>query len=111
VSRQLAEDLVASFRRDGLAVHAFNPIRQSVIRSGREWVPAVIRYNAIPARILLEVCNLNNPEDHALIQTRSYRENVARGVVEALSSFYSGPPARPKKAASGESSSRSRRKR
>ena len=93
VSRQLAEDIIASFRGDGLAVHAFNPIRQSVIRSGHEWVPAVLRYNAIPARVLLEVCNLNNEEDHALIQTRTFRENVARSVVEALSSFYSGPPA------------------
>jgi len=94
VSRQLAETVIASFRRSSLPVHPFNPIRQSVIRSGREWVPAVLRYNAVPARILLEVCNLNNEEDHALIQTRKYREGVARGVVEALSSFYSGPPAR-----------------
>jgi N-acetylmuramoyl-L-alanine amidase len=105
VSRQLAEAIVASFRRDRLAVHAFNPIRQSVIRSGREWVPAVIRYNAIPARVLLEVCNLNNPEDHDLIQTRSYRENVARGVIEALSAFYSGPPAKTKKETVAETSS------
>jgi N-acetylmuramoyl-L-alanine amidase len=81
-----------------VAVHAFNPIRPSVIRGGREWVPAVLRYNAIPARALLEVCNLNNPEDHALIQTRRYRENVARGVVEALSAFYSGPAPAGKKA-------------
>jgi len=96
VSRQLAEAIVGSLRRDGLAVHAFNPIRGSVIRSGREWVPAVIRYNAVPARVLLEVCNLNNEDDHALIQTRRYRENVARSVVEALSAFYSGPPAKGK---------------
>jgi N-acetylmuramoyl-L-alanine amidase len=106
VSRQLAEQIIGSFRRDGLAVHAFNPIRQSVIRSGREWVPAVLRYNAIPARALLEVCNLNNPEDHALIQTRHYRENVARGVVEALSSFYSGPAPKGKKASRTEASVR-----
>jgi N-acetylmuramoyl-L-alanine amidase len=106
VSRQLAEQIIGSFRRDGLAVHAFNPIRQSVIRSGREWVPAVLRYNAIPARALLEVCNLNNPEDHALIQTRHYRENVARGVVEALSAFYSGPAPKGKKASRTEAAAR-----
>jgi N-acetylmuramoyl-L-alanine amidase len=106
VSRQLAEQVIGSFRRDGLAVHAFNPIRQSVIRSGREWVPAVLRYNAIPARALLEVCNLNNPEDHALIQTRRYRENVARGVVEALSAFYSGPAPKGKKPSRTEAAAR-----
>jgi len=52
------------------------------------------------------VCNLNNTEDHALIQTRSYRERVARGVVEALSGFYSGPPAKTKKDSVAETSSR-----
>ena len=109
VSRQLAEDIIGSLRRDDLPVHAFNPIRQSVIRSGREWVPAVLRYNAIPARALLEVCNLNNEEDHALIQTRKYRESVARSVVEALSAFYSGPPAKPRKGAAAESSMKRRR--
>ena len=108
VSRQLAEKIIASFRRDGLTVHPFNPIRQSVIRGGREWVPAVLRYNAVPARALIEVCNLNNEEDNALMQTRKYRENLARGVVEALSTFYSGPPPKAGRAETAESR-RSRR--
>ena len=90
VSRGLAEKIIGAFRRDELPVHAFHPIRESVIRSGRQWVPAVIRYNEVPARALLEVCNLNNGEDLALIQTRKYRESVARGIVAALSSFYDG---------------------
>jgi N-acetylmuramoyl-L-alanine amidase len=90
VSRQLAEKIVGAFQRESLPVHPYNPIRENVIRSGRKWVPAVIRYNRIPARVLLEVCNLNNGEDRALLQTRRYREKVARSVVEALSAYYDG---------------------
>ncbi len=92
ISRGLAEKIIGAFRRDELPVHAFHPIRESVIRSGRQWVPAVIRYNSVPARALLEICNLNNEEDLALIQTRKYRQSVARGIVAALSSFYDGAP-------------------
>jgi N-acetylmuramoyl-L-alanine amidase len=90
MSRELAEKIVAAFRADDLPLHAFEPIRKNVIRSGREWVPAILRYNRIPARVLLEVCNLNNPEDRRLLMTRSYRDRVARAVVSALIDFYGG---------------------
>ena len=94
VSRDLAEKIVASFRAENLPLHAFQPIRRNVIRGGREWVPAILRYNRIPARVLLEVCNLNNPEDRKLLLTRAYRDRVARALVSALITFYggAGPP-------------------
>ncbi len=90
VSRDLAERIVASFRAEGLPLHAFEPIRRNVIRSGREWVPAILRYNRIPARVLVEICNLNNPDDRRLLRTRAYRENVAFALVDALVAFYKG---------------------
>ena len=40
--------------------------------------------------MLLEVCNLNNPEDRALLVTKAYRDRVARAVVSALVDFYGG---------------------
>ncbi len=80
----------ASFRAAGLPLHAFDPIRRNVIRGGREWVPAILRYNRIPARVLVEVCNLNNPDDRRLLQTAAYREKVAEALVEALVRFYGG---------------------
>ena len=43
-----------------------------------------------PARVLVEVCNLNNPEDRRLLQTRQYREKVAEALVAALVGFYGG---------------------
>jgi len=90
VSRDLAERIVAAFRADNLPLHAFQPIRLNVIRGGKEWVPAILRYNRIPARVLLEVCNLNNPEDRKLLVTSAYRDRVARALVSGLVAFYGG---------------------
>ncbi len=53
-------------------------------------MPAILRYNRIPARILVEVCNLNNPDDRKLLRTRAYREKVAEALVDALIDFYGG---------------------
>lgn len=90
ISTDLAEHIVAAFRAADLPLHAFEPVRRNVIRGGREWVPAILRYNRIPARVLVEVCNLNNPEDRQLLRTRDYRERVARALVAALIEFYGG---------------------
>ncbi len=90
VSQDLADRVVASFREDGLPLHAFQPVRRNVIRGGREWVPAILRYNRIPARILVEVCNLNNPDDRRLLRTRTYRDKVAEALVDAMIDFYGG---------------------
>lgn len=90
VSRDLADNIVRAFRTAALPLHAFQPVRRNVIRGGREWVPAILRYNRIPARVLVEVCNLNNPEDRKLLVTRGYRDRVARALVSALVAFYGG---------------------
>lgn len=109
VSRDLGEKLIGAFRENSLPVHTFNPIRENVIRRGREWVPAVLRYNEIPARALLEVCNLNNEDDRALIETRLYREKVARAVVAALSRFYEPGERRHRRPSLEKTASRRRR--
>ena len=94
LSRDLAAHLLAAFRAEGLAVHPFKPVRETVIRNRRKWVPAVLRYNHVPAKVLLEVCNLANPDDRALIQTRAFREKVAQAMVEGILGYY-GPADRP----------------
>ena len=105
VSRHLAEKIVGAFRALGLPLHAFQPIRRNVIRGGREWVPAILRYNRIPARVLIEVCNLNNPEDRRLLVSRKYREKVAQAIVTALVEFYGGSGSQTVTARKGSSSS------
>lgn len=88
LSRNLAQSIINSFTNNQLAVHPFNPLRDEVIRNGREWVPAVIRYNLVPTRILLEICNLGNKQDRALMKTRKYRQEVAEAIYEGLVHFY-----------------------
>ena len=51
-------------------------------------MPAVIRYNAIPSEVLLEVCNLNNSADRKLIQTRKFRQDVAEAIVQGVLAYY-----------------------
>jgi len=45
--------------------------------------------------VLIEVCNLNNPEDRKLLRTRAYREKVAGAIADALVAFYGGTPSAP----------------
>ncbi|MEZ5331535.1 MAG: N-acetylmuramoyl-L-alanine amidase [Thermoanaerobaculia bacterium] len=88
LSRDLAGHLVDAFLADGLPVHEDRPVREKIVRSGRPWVPAVLRYNEIPAGVLLEVCNLVNPEDRKLLLTQRYRQQVAEAVVQGILSYY-----------------------
>ena len=60
----------------------------NVVRNGREWVPAVIRYNLIPTRLLLEICNLGNDKDRALMKTKKYRQRVAEAIYQGLVNYY-----------------------
>jgi N-acetylmuramoyl-L-alanine amidase len=96
LSRELAKQIIGAFEERGLPVHPFTPVRDHIIRNRSEWVPAVLRYNSVPAKMLLEVCNLNNDLDRRLLQTRSYRQNVAAAMLGGLLAYYgqgAAPPA------------------
>jgi len=90
LSRDLADHLIQQFRRSRLAVHPNQPVRDRIVRgrNSRPWVPAVLRYNGIPAKVLLEICNLANAEDRALVKTRAFRERVAEAIVAGLLDYY-----------------------
>lgn len=88
LSRDLAGHLIDAFLAGGLPVHDDRPVREKIVRSGRPWVPAVLRYNEIPAGVLLEVCNLLNPEDRKLLLTQRYRQQVAEAVVQGILAYY-----------------------
>lgn len=89
LSRELAESLMDSFRDKGLPVHPFEPVRDNVIRNRKEWVPAVIRNNQVPTRLLLEVCNLGNRKDRELLKTKKYRQQLAEAIYRGIVDFYS----------------------
>jgi N-acetylmuramoyl-L-alanine amidase len=88
LSRELAKQIIAAFTGQDLLVHPFSPVRDKIIRNNGTWVPAVLRYNSIPAKILLEVCNLANEQDRKLVQTRDWRQKVAEAVVQGLLAYY-----------------------
>jgi N-acetylmuramoyl-L-alanine amidase len=88
LSRELAASIIGAFSENGLKVHPFAPVRDNVIRHGREWVPAVIRHNQVPTRLLLEVCNLGNRRDRELMKTRKYRQQLAESIFEGIVDFY-----------------------
>jgi N-acetylmuramoyl-L-alanine amidase len=69
-------------------MHPYQPVRDHVVRRGRAWVPAVIRCARVPAKVLLEVGNLNNDQDRALLCKPEFREAIARAFVDAVRSYY-----------------------
>jgi len=98
LSRQFAADLVAVFRRRGVAVEPYRPIRAQIIRRGRSWVPAVLRCNEVPVEVLIEVSNLSNLADSRLLADPAYRQKVADAYVEGLQDYYGGPSRAPRPA-------------
>lgn len=98
LSRQLAEKILGSFRRHNLAVHREKPIRDRIIRCRRcrPFVPAVVRYNEVPTKLLLEICNMNNPRDRALLTTAAYRQKVAAAIVDGILDYYGQPSLGPR---------------
>ena len=91
-STALANGIIAALREAGLPVHSFSPVRTHVIRAGREWVPAVLRYNRVPNRVLVELANLGNEEDRTLMKTRAFRDALAESLASAVVGFFGGPP-------------------
>ena len=88
VSRRLAADLVEAFRREDLPVQPYHPVRDRVIRGRRTWLPAVLRGNAVPAKILVEMVNLSNPQDATLLGSARERERLARAMATALAVYF-----------------------
>jgi N-acetylmuramoyl-L-alanine amidase len=93
LSRQLAASLVDSFNDGGVAVQPFEPVRERIIRSGRAWVPAVLRCNIVPVETLIEISNLSNPADARSIRDPAYRQRVAEAYVEGLMRYFAAPGA------------------
>jgi N-acetylmuramoyl-L-alanine amidase len=88
LSRELAVKLISSMRRNDVPVHPFKPVRDRIIRDQGIWIPAVLRYNMVPAKVLVEVSNLANDQDRTLIQTRAFRQKMADSIVSGLRAYY-----------------------
>ncbi len=89
LSEQLGDTVIAAARRYGVPVHPFQPVRDSVLRGGSRWVPAVLRYNRVPTSVLIELCNLNNEADRTQLLTWRFREKLAHAIAAGLAEGFS----------------------
>jgi len=88
VSRKLAGALVKAMKRDDLPVQPYQPIRERVIRGREIWLPAVLKGNAVPTKVLIEMVNLNNPDDAALLGRAGDRDRLAKAIASGLSDHF-----------------------
>lgn len=90
LSSRLGMAFLDELRKRNLPVHKQLPIRSVIFRKprSRPFVPAVLKYNRVPMRVLLEVCNLNNAKDRALIRDVTYRQQVAESIVASLETVF-----------------------
>jgi len=92
-STRLAENYIKQIRKSGLRVHPHRPVRSLIYRNPHKpFVPAVLNYNRIPTRILVEACNLNNQDDQDLLKQPSYRQELADAFVAAVYQTYGASP-------------------
>ena len=89
LSTQLGEAIVRSAQRFAVPVHAYEPVRSSVLRGGSRWVPAVLRYSLVPSSVLIEICNLNNEQDRQTLLTWKFREKLAHAIAAGLAEGFS----------------------
>ena len=92
LSKQLAEAIVQEFRSAELPVQSYQPVRNRIIRGKSKFVPAVLRGNMIPTKVLVEMVNLSNPKDAALLKKASERERMARALYGGLFRHFKETP-------------------
>jgi N-acetylmuramoyl-L-alanine amidase len=92
MSRAFAATLVSTLRTNNppIKVHdAGDPIRNVIRQSGgRAYVPAVLRNNLIPTKVLVEVANMTNPTDQKHLADPKWRQWFAEAFVDALRNHY-----------------------
>ena len=91
LSRKFAFKLIKNLEREKIPIHKEKPVREFIFRSkySRPFVPAVLRYNKVMVKMLVEVGNLKNKKDAKNIADPNFREKFAKAVVNSLIDFYS----------------------
>lgn len=90
LSRNFAELLYDELGRHRVQRHKGGaPIRNVIRRSGgRYYVPAVLRNNIVPTKILLETANMTNATDRERLSDPDWRQMVAEAYVSALKKYF-----------------------
>ncbi len=87
-SRLFAEALLTAFKAEKVPIHANRPIRNVIHRSGKSFVPAVIRHCAASTKVLIEVANLANEEDAENLKSHAFRERYAEALVKGIRAHF-----------------------
>ncbi len=90
LSRNFAEVLLEELGNKRIRRHQEgDPIRSQIRRSPTNvFVPAVLKNNNIPTKVLVEMANLTNPTDRARLADPAWRQLFAEAYVDALKRFY-----------------------
>lgn len=88
LSKNFAYTILKALEKQGIVIHKDRPIRGNVVRDGKAWVPAVLRFNEIPTKVLIEVVNLNNHDDWKKIKEPFFRDQYAEAYVMALQNYF-----------------------
>jgi N-acetylmuramoyl-L-alanine amidase len=92
VSRKLAGAIVRSFGAAALPVQPYTPVRNEVVRGGERWLPAVLRGSAVPASVLVEMVNIGNRDDAALLAAAATRERMSGALFRSLFAYFGEKP-------------------
>jgi len=87
-SRLFGESVLRALQEEGIATHGNRPIRNVVLRGGKAFIPAVIRYSSAATKVLLEVLNLTNPDDADNLKDPAFRERYAQAVVRGIQAYF-----------------------
>ena len=63
-------------------------MRNRIIRGRSIYVPAVLRGNVVPNKVLVEMVNLSNHQDAVLLARARDREPLAEAMYQALLGYY-----------------------
>ena len=88
-SLNFAKNFIGESKKQRIPIHKQKPIRTAIFRNpSSPFVPAVLKYNRIPTRCLIEVCNLNNSQDREQLTSARYRQKVADAFVASVYQTY-----------------------
>ena len=88
ISRKFAAEIVDAFRAQDLPIQPYQPVRNRIIRGRSIYVPAVLRGNVVPNKVLVEMVNLSNHRDAKLLARARDRQRLAEAIYQALLGYY-----------------------
>ena len=92
LSKQLGEAIVREFRNADLPVQSYQPVRNRIIRGKNKFVPAVLRGNMIPTKVLVEMVNISNKKDAELLKKAKDRKRMAEAIYSGLFRHFGEKP-------------------